>query len=72
MCLSDARGACVLETGTRNLGSNLGALIRYACARSDSLSALAQALGITPAQVRKHAAATGVRLPTSWLKRRRR
>ncbi len=71
LCFSDARGACVLETGTYNLSSNLGELIRYACARADSLPALAKALGISVQEVRQRARSTGVRLPHTWLRRRR-
>lgn len=63
VCFAHASGACVLDTGTRSLATNLAELIRYAVARADSVKTAAAALGVPVTRLFRLAARYGVRLP---------
>ena len=62
---TNANGACVLDTGTRDLSANLAELIRFVVSRSDAAETAASALGVTVAQLGPLARRHKVALPWS-------
>lgn len=62
---TDNNGACVLDTGTHDLSTNLAELIRFVVSRSDAAETAAAALGVTAAQLGALARRHKVALPWS-------